>query len=386
MPSISSLHAHCAVVLIGLGASATCLHAQDAPAAREPAIVGDSKLSASADAPADDEWQVIAEAPISSAPPGSEEGKEPVEEEVQAWIKSEAARLMALADRARAFSTQHPKHPSSAEARRKEREALLAAARFGNESAQRRLAEADVARLAAPDVTPEERFEIRSRQIFQRAQATWDKGPQAARDELEKGARELLQEFPDKPEVFGILLEAASDDEGDERSRAIAAEVLASNAPDEVKARAQGVLRKMDAVGKSLTMRFTAIDGREVDLAKLRGKVVLIDFWATWCGPCVAEIPNVKATYEKLHKKGFEIIGISFDSDEAKLVEFVKKKELPWPQYFDGKGWQNQFGQEYAINGIPTMWLVDKKGVLRDPNARGDLESKVEKLLAESSQ
>src|ERR1700712_1680286 len=111
-------------------------------------------------------------------------------------------------------------------------------------------------------------------------------------------------------------------------------------------------------VGEAVDIKFTSVDQKKVDLAELKGKVVLIDFWATWCGPCVAEVPNVKATYEKLHGKGFEIVGISFDSDQAKLESVTAAQKMPWPQYFDGKGWHNQFGEKFGIRSIPTMWLI----------------------------
>jgi thiol-disulfide isomerase/thioredoxin len=110
---------------------------------------------------------------------------------------------------------------------------------------------------------------------------------------------------------------------------------------------------------------------------------VLIDFWATWCGPCVAELPNVIKAYKELHPKGFEIVGISLDSDKAELQAFVKDKGMEWPQYFDGKGWQNEISTKYGINSIPAMWLLNKKGMVVSTNARGGLEEQVAKLLAE---
>jgi peroxiredoxin len=88
-------------------------------------------------------------------------------------------------------------------------------------------------------------------------------------------------------------------------------------------------------------------------------------------------------TYGKLHDKGFEIVGISFDEDKAKLEAFTKEKGMTWPQFFDGKGWKNEYGQKFGINSIPRMWLVNKKGMVVDTNGRQDLEGKVGKLLAE---
>ena len=96
------------------------------------------------------------------------------------------------------------------------------------------------------------------------------------------------------------------------------------------------------------------------------------------------EIPNVLAAYEKLHPKGFEIVGISFDQDKDKLKNFVQQQKMTWPQYFDGKQWENEYGKQFGIQSIPTMWLVDKKGNLCDFNGREDLVKKVEKLLAEN--
>jgi thiol-disulfide isomerase/thioredoxin len=134
---------------------------------------------------------------------------------------------------------------------------------------------------------------------------------------------------------------------------------------------------------KPLDLKFKALDETDVDLEKLRGKVVLVDFWATWCGPCMIELPKVVKTYGKLKDKGFEIIGISLDEDEAELKRVIKAKQITWPQYFDGKGWENPYAKKYGVDGIPAMWLVNKKGMVVDIEAQDDLEAKVEKLLAE---
>jgi Thioredoxin-like len=97
----------------------------------------------------------------------------------------------------------------------------------------------------------------------------------------------------------------------------------------------------------------------------------------------MSEVPKVVETYKKLHDKGFEIVGISFDQSKEKLDSITKEKEMTWVQYFDGKGWENVFGQKFGINSIPRMWLINKKGMVVDTSAREGLAEKVEKLLAE---
>ncbi len=122
--------------------------------------------------------------------------------------------------------------------------------------------------------------------------------------------------------------------------------------------------------------------GKPLAIDNYKGKVVLIDFWATWCGPCVAELPNVLKTYEKHHAQGFEIIGISLDQDEAKLSAFTKQKKVTWQQFFDGQGWGNKLAVKYGINSIPATFLLDGEGRIIGKDVRGEaLEAAVTKAL-----
>ncbi len=132
---------------------------------------------------------------------------------------------------------------------------------------------------------------------------------------------------------------------------------------------------------KPLDLKFTSVSDKAVDISNLRGKVVLVDFWATWCPPCRGEVPNVVAAYKKYHDQGFEIIGISLDQDKGALLAFTKEHDMTWPQYFDGKGWDNKISSGFGINSIPAMWLVGKDGKLITTDAREDLAGNVEKAL-----
>ena len=115
------------------------------------------------------------------------------------------------------------------------------------------------------------------------------------------------------------------------------------------------------------------LGGKVISLTDYRGKVVLLDFWAVWCGPCIGEIPNVKEVYEKYHDKGFEVIGISLDDDEAVLREFIKENQLPWRQIFDGEGWSGPLAEKYGVRSIPAPFLLDREGKVISVKARGNL-------------
>jgi peroxiredoxin len=142
-----------------------------------------------------------------------------------------------------------------------------------------------------------------------------------------------------------------------------------------------GLYGLMTSPSDPIDLSFAAVDGSKVDLASLRGKVVLLDFWVTWCEPCREEVPNVVAAYNTYHSQGFEVVGISLDQDRNSLLQFTSSNGMVWPQFFDGQGWGNSLADRFRIRSIPQMWLLDKRGRVVTKDARGDLDDQVAALL-----
>jgi thiol-disulfide isomerase/thioredoxin len=142
--------------------------------------------------------------------------------------------------------------------------------------------------------------------------------------------------------------------------------------------------RKLAVGGDPIDFSVKDLQGVDISPAKFKGKVLLLDFWATWCAPCRQEMPNVKAVYNKYNSKGFEIVGISLDRKRGDLDTYIAKNDISWPQFFDGKYYQNELAVKYGIMSIPATFLIDKKGKIRYKALRGrQLETAVKKLIEE---
>ena len=152
-----------------------------------------------------------------------------------------------------------------------------------------------------------------------------------------------------------------------------------------------GVLRRLSLPGKPIEFRGVLVGGEKFDPKTLEGKIVLVDFWATWCGPCLEELPNVRLNYEKYHDQGFEVVGVTLDDDLELVANFVEEHKIPWPSLTgEGetkRGFHQPMAEYYGVYAIPQVILLDRSGKVIALNARGEkLGELLEKLMGSPAQ
>lgn len=296
-------------------------------------------------------------------------------EEFEQFLKDFSTRAGELAE---AFKAYYERNPESKEGREAWRQWMnhldLAAHRFPQRRIE--LEEAEKNLLADAKLRKEFREQIRWNQV--------DRIRDLA--EMERFVRSVKDEFTGSSFLSHHLLNIASFSDAD-HARKLVDEVLKLPRPNHEREYWEGeamkLKSKLDRIGKPVELKFTALDGAKIDLGDYAGKVVLIDFWATWCGPCIAGIPKLRKIWETHRNEGFEIVGISYDQDRKALEKFVQKNSIPWPQFYSESGNEAPLVVEFGKPGPPAYWLVDRNGILADISGLNDMEKKVKRLLAE---
>ena len=301
--------------------------------------------------------------------------------EMMAYMRDVAAVSLQAADKI--LAQVKPADPLHDPAAKMKLESLMMLGRFGDEKAA-----ADMATYAATLTNSPSKDlanEARRLVLVSEAQQILSSGDAKAAEGLVAKTAAMLAADPDDVQSAGLAMQLAGAFEHMPGGEAVAAAAYRSFGPAMAKSSNEqiqkmgesfaGTLRRLSLPGHPMEINGTLLNGKPFDQKTLAGKVVLVDFWATWCGPCVAEIPNVLEQYEKYHKDGFEVVGISLDQEREALEKFVTEQKLPWPILFEepkGDGWQHPLATFYGISGIPTVVLIGRDGNVITLDARGE--------------
>lgn len=234
--------------------------------------------------------------------------------------------------------------------------------------------------------------------FIQNAFSTWETGGDEGKQKFLDAILEKIKQDDVQPMDVSIVGAVATNLDGTDNE--FVAKLLAAANPlieksgdDAVKqafedANLAGMLRRMNLMGQPMEISGKTIDGKEVDWKSYRGKVVLVDFWASWCGPCRQELPNILKLYKAYHDKGFDVLGVSLDVTQEDAEKGVKEENIPWPSIFpedeNQRRWDHPLVRHYGIGGIPMAILVDQEGKVVHMEARGEnLATELQRLLGD---
>jgi peroxiredoxin len=208
--------------------------------------------------------------------------------------------------------------------------------------------------------------------------------PEKVFEEYEAAMKKLIAQHPGRPEPFTGLMELFEKC-GAARTRRVLDECLArQDLPEKIRPAYERTRRTLNLLGTPVGLHLTALDGSPIRFDELRGKVVVIDFWATWCGPCVRDLPKLQALLTKHQQDGLMVVGVSFDRERAKLDAFLQTNALPWRQVFVDAALKETLAREFGVTGgyLPMAFIIGRDGQLRHTlDTRFRMEEKVAALL-----
>lgn len=323
----------------------------------------------------DEDWQAVIA--LDAGPPGKPRSRE----EAQTM----ARRQFALQRQAvETFLARHPQDARVFDAKLKLAALIAAQGKLDNnqkvvDDALRLLAELEKTEGVSRDKLADAGFQRVCLYLQSQREST-----DRMREAMILAARNYLAKYPGDRRGPRLLVEVASIcDESPVEKRRLLEQALILTREDELKNRITDDLKRLEALGKPLAMKLPAIKGGEIDLEKLKGNVVVVIFWSAESPHSLLWMREFRRSWENLPKAGLKVVTISLDTDRAALEEKLAAVQANWPTHFDGRGWEGPFVRSLGINALPTVWVVDKKGVLRTINARNNYETIIRQLLRE---
>lgn len=208
--------------------------------------------------------------------------------------------------------------------------------------------------------------------------------PVAERERLLASVREFRRKYPSDKRFAALLTEVATVfDIEPEKKRSLLNEALAADPGAGTKAKIADDLRRLDFVGRPMRLKAATVDGRAFDVEELRGRPVVILFWAGWSQPSVKQLERLLQAEAELPRGSFTAVAISLDKDKKRVAQVWKQIGARWPLICDEKGWESVLVRTVGINALPTTWILDSEGVLRVLNAREDLRERLREVIGQ---
>jgi peroxiredoxin len=274
-----------------------------------------------------------------------------------------------------AFITRYPEDSRVPEAKIRLAHLLATKGDMEQDPSGRRASDAMLDELESEPAMKGRRADVEFARVsifMQRVDAATGEG----RDALLEKARGYAKDFPDDRRVAPLLAEVAGAFEDEPRTaRALLEEAAPVAKTPELKARIADDLKRLALLGKPLEMKWAAVDGTSIDLENLRGKVVLVYFFASWSAPSMQELDWVRQLAARFPAESVRALGICLDNDPVSVPSMLSDHEITWPVYCDGRGWHGDLVRSLGINELPELWIVDREGVLRALDAKGNAEA-----------